>query len=251
MKASRIGKVNTNNYGSEMVIEEYHSAMDVIVMFDTGNLVRTTYERFKNGSVRNPYDPTVCEVGFIGEGIHKASKNGKLTRAYVTWNSMLNRAYSKKYHDRNPSYKDVTVCREWWNFQNFAEWFYNNYYKVDNEPMSIDKDILVKGNKIYSPDTCVFVPERINSLVVKCNGSRGKLPVGVTFNKGNNKYQAQCANGKGEVIPLGHFDTSEEAFFIYKECKENVIKEVADEYKGKIPERLHLTLINWKIEIDD
>jgi hypothetical protein len=251
MKAYRIGEINHNLYGSEMVIEEYHSASDVIVLFDTGNLVHTSYARFKNGNVKNPFDPRVCEVGYLGEGIHKASENGKATRVYATWNSMLNRAYNKKYHDRQPTYKDVTVCREWHCFQNFADWYVENYYQIDGEIMSMDKDILVKGNKLYSPETCVFVPERLNSLIVKCDGSRGELPVGVAFNKQHKKYQSQCSNGKGEIITLGRYDTPDEAFLAYKIHKERVIKDVANEYKGKIPKKLYDVLINWKVEIDD
>lgn len=251
IKLSRIGEINTNDYGSEMVIEDYHGSTDVWVMFDSGNLVHTTYNNFKNGKVKNPYDATVCEVGFLGEGIHKLRVNGKMTRAYVTWNSMLNRAYSKKFHDRQPTYKDVIVCRDWWNFQIFAGWFHENFYQIENEIMSLDKDILVKGNKIYSPNTCVFVPERINTLIVNCNGRRGELPVGVAFNKVTKRYQAQCSNGKGDIIPLGLFDTPEEAFLAYKTYKEELIKVVANEYKDKLPERLCKALINWEVEIDD
>jgi hypothetical protein len=253
MKKGRVGEVSFNNFcGSTMVLEEYRSSMDVTVRFvETGNSVNATYHRFLNGNIRNPYDQTVCEVGYVGEGIHKVSENGKLTKVYQVWNSMIHRAYDEKYHKRQPTYKDVTVCEEWWNFQVFADWFQENYYQIDNEIMSIDKDILIKGNKVYSPETCVFVPERINTLIIKCNGSRGKYPVGTTYNKVNKKYQAQCANGKGEIIPLGLHETPEAAFFAYKQFKENVIKEVANEYKGKIPDNLYHTLYNWKIEIDD
>lgn len=251
MEKNRIGMVNTNNYGSEMVIEEYRSSSDVIVMFDTGNSVHTTYKKFKNGNVRNPYDQTVCEVGYLGEGIHKVSKNGKLTKVYQVWSSMLHRAYDEKCHERQPTYKQVSVCREWWNFQVFADWFVDNYYRIDGERMSIDKDILVKGNKIYSPETCCFVPHSINTLFVKCDNSRGSLPIGVTLNKGNNKYQAQCADNNGEIIRLGHHSTPEEAFNAYKGCKENIIKEVANDYKDKIPDKLYQALINWTIQIDD
>jgi hypothetical protein len=254
MKKGRIGEISFNNFcGSTMVLEEYRSSMDVTVRFvETGNLVNATYHRFFNGNIKNVYDQTVCEVGYVGEGIHKVSENGKLTKPYQVWNSMIHRAYDEKYHKRQPTYKDVTVCQEWWNFQVFADWFQENYYTIENEVMSLDKDILVKGNKEYAPDKCIFLPERINTLIINCNGSRGKYPVGVTYNKKNKAYQSQCANGKGEVIPLGgNYNTPEEAFFAYKEFKEKVIKEVANEYKEKIPTKLYNALINWSIEIDD
>ena len=252
MKANRIGEMNFNRFGSDMILEKYNSCSDIVVRFvENGNLVNTIYDRFKKGDVRNPYDKTVCGVGYLGEGIHKVSENGKMTKMYTVWNSMLHRAYNEKYHNRFPSYKDVTVCREWHNFQVFGDWFQDNYYKIENEIMCMDKDILIKGNKLYSPETVCFVPERINTLIVKCNGSRGELPVGVAFNKLHKKYQSQVANGKGEIIRLGAFDTPEEAFLEYKLHKENLIKEVANEYKEKIPLKLYEALIKYQVEIDD
>ncbi|MEH7419557.1 hypothetical protein V7266_30455 [Neobacillus drentensis] len=248
---NRVGEINENNYLSTMEIVEYNGALDVVVKFDNDKLVHTSYNKFKKGQVRNPYDPSVCEVGYLGEGKHKASENGKQTKVYVVWYSMLNRAYSEKFHKRQSTYKEVTVCQEWWNFQNFAEWFYENYYEIDNEPISLDKDILVKGNKVYSAETCVFVPDRLNTLIVNCNSARGSLPIGVTFNKITKKYQTQCANGKGEVVPLGHYNSPEEAFEVYKQFKENVIKQVVSEYQNKIPNKLYHSLYSWKIEIDD
>ena len=113
----------------------------------------------------------------------------------------------------------------------------------------MDKDILIKGNKIYSSETCVFVPERINLLFIKNDRIRGDLPIGVSYD--GNRYKSQCKNGTHKYIRLGTYDTPEEAFQIYKQYKENVIKDVANEYKGKIPEKLYNALMNYKVEITD
>ena len=86
---------------------------------------------------------------------------------------MLRRCYDEKLHKKYPTYIDCKVCEEWLNFQNFAKWYYNNYYEIENEKICLDKDILHKGNKIYSPDNCVFVPNNINVLFVKSDKSRG------------------------------------------------------------------------------
>ena len=133
-------------------------------------------------------------------------------------------------------------------------WFNENYYKIAGEKMELDKDILYKGNKIYSRDTCIFVPQRINTLFVKNDNARGKGPIGVDQLPSGN-YIARCSNGFGKYIHLGTYNTKEEAFHVYKNYKEKVIKEVIDSYEGKIPEpfysKLRKTMYNYKVEIDD
>ena len=120
--------------------------------------------------------------------------------------------------------------------------------------MCLDKDILYKGNKVYSRETCIFVPKRINSLFVKRDNDRGNSPIGTTPNSSGN-YQVQCWNGHGKYIYLGSYSTKEEAFRIYKQYKEKVIKETIDSYEGKIPEpfysRLKEAMYNYKVEITD
>ena len=120
--------------------------------------------------------------------------------------------------------------------------------------MDLDKDILMKGNKIYSPDTCVFVPKNINTLFTKSNKSRGKYPIGVYFNKDRNKFQVNCNtfyNGKTQQKYLGLYNTIEDAFNAYKQSKEANIKQVADYYKENIPDNLYEAMYNYKVEITD
>ena len=120
--------------------------------------------------------------------------------------------------------------------------------------MHLDKDILCKGNKVYSRNTCIFVPQRINELFTKNDKTRGYSPIGVTPASSGN-YQVQCNDVNGERIYLGSYSTKEEAFQVYKEYKERVIKEVIDSYEGKIPEpfysRLKEAMYNYKVEKDD
>ena len=135
-----------------------------------------------------------------------------------------------------------------------GEWINGNYYEIPGEKMCLDKDILCKGNKIYSRETCVFVPQRINLLFTKRDNARGNSPIGTTPNSSGN-YVAQCCDGNGKKIPLGTYSTKEEAFQVYKQYKEKVIKETIDSYKGKIPEpfysRLREAMYNYEVEIDD
>ena len=169
---------------------------------------------------------------------------------------MLKRCYNSKFHEKNSTYKDCKICKEWSCFQNFAEWYYSNYYEIKGETMCLDKDILHKGNKMYSPENCVFVPERINTLFVKCNKTRGEYPIGVTYHKQARKFMAQCSvydfeENKSELKKLGFYDTPTEAFQVYKEFKENNIKNMAEYYKGSIPDKLYNAMYKYEVSIDD
>ena len=194
--------------------------------------------------------PTVYGVGYIGQGKYKSKVDGKTTKEYEEWRGMLRRGFDEGYKNKYPTYKDVVIDEYFYNFQTYGLWRENNYYEIEGERMELDKDILYKGNKIYSPDTCIFVPRRINSLFIKSNSSRGDCPLGVDYVKKNNKYRARCNTLDGKKH-LGLYSTPEEAFLVYKQFKEAYIKEIADEYKERIPDRLYEAMYNWIVEKDD
>lgn len=247
----RTGEIGYNKFGSRMEIIKYGGRLDVLVKFEKGNKVSTTYQNFCNGEVKNVYDKSTLGIGYIGEGIYKATKNNKSTKIHKLWQSLLTRCYDEKFHKKQPTYKDCSVCEEWHNFQTFAKWYDQNYYEVEGEKMQLDKDILIKGNKVYSPDSCVFVPQIINNLFLKHDAARGKFPIGVSFNKNKEKYIASCNNGSGNRGYLGLFDTPEEAFQAYKTAKEALIQEKAEIYKNLIPVKLYEVMMNYKVEITD
>lgn len=142
----------------------------------------------------------------------------------------------KKIH---PAYYGIsTVCEEWLNFQVFAKWYNENIYQVGTERMHLDKDILVKGNKFYSPDTCLIVPQRINMLFMqkpnKYNLPNGILPIA------NGRYSARYGGNH-----IGNFDTLEEATAAHEREKRKAIKRVANEYKEVIPDKVYKALLAW------
>ena len=245
LNLQRIGEISFNKYGQKMTLIQYVNALNITVKFESGYITKTCYSDFKKGNIKDNFYPIKYNVGFIG---YTTTKNeGKDKKSYKVWNSMLERCYSNKSLIHNPTYKDCTVCREWHCFANFEKWFDENYYEIPNERVCLDKDILVKGNKIYSPNTCIFVPQNINSLFTKCNVNRGKYPIGVRLTKIKSKpYRAEM---KGHYI--GHFETVEEAFQAYKKIKEQHIKEIANEYKDKIPQKLYNALCSYEVEITD
>lgn len=250
-KDDRLNEIGYNNNGERMTIIRYGNTNDIDVRFDDGTIVEhKQYDSFKKGKIRNPMTPSVFGIGCIGKGRFKAfDVNGKPTKCYKLWVGILRRCYDPKCQEKNPTYKGCTVCKEWHNFQNFAEWYYKHYYEFgNNQRMAIDKDILHKGNKVYSPDNCVFVPQFINNLFTKRNKLRGELPIGVC--RHGNKFRGQLNKGN-ERIKLGTYDTPEEAFQVYKQAKEAYIKEVAEEYKDKIDNRVYEALMNYEVDIND
>ena len=231
--------------GYSITVIKYRQYNDVDIQFEDGYIKTVSMKEVLSGQIKNPNYPSVCNKGFIGFGDFYPTKDGITTKCYSTWSRMFTRCYNEKYHIKRPTYRDVTVCEEWYNFQNFAKWFETNYI----EGFPLDKDILVKGNKIYSPETCCFVPSEINSLVIKSNSKRGECPIGV--NKKGNKFQARVKIGKRESLDLGLFNTKEEAFQVYKKAKEDYIKKVAKKWKHLITPQTYQALINYEVEITD
>jgi hypothetical protein len=159
---------------------------------------------------------------------------------YSTWRSMLNRCYDSKYQTRESTYIGCSVCEEWLTFSNFKKWMESQ----DWEGKQLDKDILVQGNKVYSPETCIFVTNAINTLFIKRDASRGEYKIGVYFNRENGKFKAQCAvNGKQKY--LGYYLTEEEAYQVYKTFKQAHIRSIALE---QTDERLKQAMLNYIVE---
>ena len=136
----RTGETILNNFGSQMVIVEYRKYQDIDVYFPEYNWTfkNVTYITFKKGNIKCPYERRYYGMGYLGEGKYKASKNGKDTKCYKTWSHMLERCYSEKYHKKEPTYKNCAVDNNWLNFQNFAKWYYENFYQI--APVQRGKD---------------------------------------------------------------------------------------------------------------
>ena len=253
-KKNRLGEEVFNYQKCLMKIVEYNKHNDIVVEFQDEYKckVRTRYKLFLEGKIKNPYYPSVFKIGIIGNK-YPVKIDGKISKEYNTWNGMLRRCYDKKYQSNKPTYQNVTCCKEWLCFENFYEWLHSqeNFDKWYNGDLwAIDKDIIVKGNKVYSPETCCLVPPNINSLFIKCNAVRGNLPIAVQ--RHGKKYRA-CFTlfNKYTILPVK--DTKEKAFLDYKIIKENAIRQVAqEEYNnGIITKECYNAMMKYEVEIDD
>ena len=169
---------------------------------------------------------------------------------------MLERCYNTKIKKVKPTYKDSICCDEWLSYENFYDWLHSqeNFEVWKNLKWSaIDKDILIKGNKVYSPDTCCLVPVNVNTLFVKHDAGRGNFPIGVF--KRDKKYEAYCSNPllNKRTVLIGSYNSQEEAFLSYKQYKENLIKQIANiEYdNGAITKECKDAMYAYNVEIDD
>ena len=247
----RIGEVWYNSCGNKMTVIDYKDNKHVTVEFDDGFMTTCRYLDFKRGYVKSPYDKRIFGHGYFGEREYSSKKKGKNAPEYMVWYGMMKRGYDLKFKAKSPTYEDCTVCNKWHNYQVFAEWYSNNYYEIPGETMQLDKDILGKYNKVYSPQTCVFAPQRINMLFAKADASRGYLPIGVYYNKEKGKYTANAHDENCNTKHIGYFNFPEIAFMAYKRHKEKVIKIVAEQYKEQIPSRLYKAMLRYVVGIND
>lgn len=252
-----IGKEKLNNQGCLMKIVEYISSNNIIVEFqdEYKYRVNTIYANFKSGSIKNPYYPSVFGVGITGIKYPRCI-DCKNTKEYEAWKQMLRRCFSEREKKRNSAYIEADCCKEWLNYENFYEWLHKqpNFNKWYNgSRWALEKDIIVKKNKLYSPEFCCLVPQNVNCLFLKREAERGKYPIGVQY-KNDVGFIATCRNPfLDKAVDLGHYPTSEKAFQAYKIYKESIIKQVAEvEYKtGNITKKCYRAMMDYEVEITD
>jgi hypothetical protein len=160
-KSQYLNRRYTNNDGHSGRIVEYVNSKTIYLQFDSGYVGCFQLASLNSGKFKDKMSPSVFGVGFIGDGEYKARIKGKNTKAYSVWASMFTRCYDEKTQIRQPTYKGCTVSKEWHNFQNFAKWFMENYPN-DGKQYQLDKDSIIKGNKVYSPVTCCFLSPQQN-----------------------------------------------------------------------------------------
>lgn len=238
--------LDIGNYG-KIEILKYENKRNVFIKFiETGNTSTVTLNNLINGRIKDYYAKTVCGVGYLGDLEKGCAINSKI---YDIWRQMLTRCYDERFYKKRPTYEDCTTSENFKNFSYFNKWCYSQV-GFGKDGWNLDKDILIKGNKVYSEDTCCFVPPELNNTFVKSDKKRGGLPIGVSFVKKYGKYKAGISMC-GVVTHIGTYSTSEEAFQAYKQAKEDYIKSLANKYKDQIDSRVYEALMNYQVEITD
>ena len=245
-----VGKVCKSLNSGDFKVLKYNDARNVEIQFlKTGFETVATLGNIRKGYVKDLYSPSVYDVGILGNK-YQSKVNGVMTKEYKLWQSMLERCYSDVYKKRYPTYEGCEVSDNFKSFEYFYEWCHSQI-GFSNQGWHLDKDLLIKGNKVYSETTCVFLPKDINSLLTKSTASRGEYLIGVYWHNTKKAFVAQVRKNKGKQEYLGLFKTEIEAFNAYKQAKESFIKEQANKWKGKIDIRAYNALMNYQVEITD
>ena len=245
-----VGKVCKSLNSGDFKIVKYNNSKDVEIQFlKTGYETTVQLINIKSGSIKDPYSPSVYSIGILGTK-YPPKVSGVQTKEYTLWKNMLKRCYSDGSKKQRPTYEGCKVSENFKHYEYFYEWC-NKQIGFNNKDWHLDKDLLVKGNKVYSEDTCVFIPNEINSLLTKRTASRGEYLIGVSWSETNKAFIAMVSKNKGKQEHLGYFKTEIEAFNAYKTAKESFVKEQAEKWKGKIDEMAYKALMNYTVEITD
>jgi len=235
---------SSKNYGDFKVLE-INNMRDILIEFtDTGFKKKTWKQHIVTGNVKDLLKPSVLGVGCIGEGGYKlhTGSTRKRTEVYRKWLKITYRCYcptdtSYKWYGG----KGVTVSEEWLNFQNFAKWYEDNY----REGFEIDKDLLSKDSKLYSKDTCVFIPRSINSFLAKSGRSN---PCITETPVGNFSVQVNDSLSDG-LRYVGTFESLEEAIEARNKHKDSIRKSLVNHHYslGDIDERTYKAILEYPL----
>ena len=245
-----VGKVCKSLNSGDFKVLKYNDGRNVEIQFlKTGYETLVRLGDIRNGKVKDPYSPSVYGIGVVGTR-YPVTVNGVKTKEYDLWNSMLRRCYSDSFKKRCPTYEDCECYENFKYYEYFHEWC-NKQIGFGNDGWQLDKDLLVKGNKVYSEDSCIFLPSEINLALTKNTASRGEYLIGVCWCNTKKAFVAQVNRCNGRPERLGYFNTELEAFNAYKQAKEIYIKELANNFHHQIDPRAYNALMNYNVEITD
>ncbi|CAH9014585.1 putative homing endonuclease HNH [Vibrio phage 496E54-1] len=251
-----IGAQFPTTSGGNVVVLEYINSKRVLVKFiNTGSEVWTRTVHIRSGLIKDKLSPRLQGVGYIGTGpyspTHYNSVKGvwENTFHYNRFGGMIYRCYNPKSYE---TYKDSFVEEKWHNFQTFAGWVDSEWkeeYRVSGIQFELDKDLLVKGNKVYSESTCCLIPKEVNMTLVKGDKHRGSSLIGTSLTK-KGRFRAR-GYFNGVAIELGLFDEEHLAFEAYKKNKKRETDRLVEKYRGFLRDDVIQALSEYKIDKGD
>lgn len=258
IKKNLVGQSFTTKSGWSCKVIDYKDAFNVRVLWQDGSESTERTGALKQGSIKPLNQPSIEGIGFIGVGkfVPRRYKHGTQLseKIYGYWTRMFSRCYnpSELNKPRNARYRDVHICKEWHNFQNFAAWALQ---QVNSECLDyeLEKDLLGGSAKHYAPENCCFLPSEINKFLIQIE--QGEHGIGANYirpkiTNAKDGWIARCYIGC-EREYLGYFNTPEQATSAYIKRKESYAKELAEKWKSKIDPRAYEALMNYKVEITD
>lgn len=235
----KVGEVYPSNRGGDFTVVEVYSSQKIKIKFNDkyGQEKITSPEKIFIGGISNSYAKTCFGVGFIGEGIFNSSIKNEHIGIYRIWSGMMSRGYSENWKGLKPTYADVVVCEEWHNLQVFGEWILNHpFYGLGYH---LDKDLLFKGNRLYSPNTCTLIPDEINIIFKSYNVKNRKvdLPRCVDYEESSGMFRV---NGSldGKAVYVGRYKTVCEAERAALDFEQRRWKHLVNKWEGKVEDKV-------------
>ena len=235
----KAGAMFKNNQGIEFEVVKRVQGQKFLVRFCTPEGFEAVCKagNITKGAVRYPFKPSHAGVGVLGTFPVNVSDY-----QYKSWSGMLKRVY-KPTPSQLSQYGDCSVSEDWHAYENFYHWATHQQYQ---EGWHLDKDLLIKGNREYNQDACVYLPKDINIFLTARRNHRGMYPVGVTYHERLDKYQATC-NVAGKSVYLGLFSDPATAFLAYKKEKESYAKALAKAWTGVISAKAVDALLKYEV----
>lgn len=241
----KVGQIYINRQGSEIKVIEYENSTKILV-----EIGETKYQQYVHAgnlislNVHDKYAPSVAGKGIFGDAVVDVK-----SQVYTSWAGMLKRCYT--FYEDKPrariNYEGCEVHEDFLYLPDYINWYGK---QIVQPKWHLDKDLLVPGNKVYSPDTCVFLPRALNTFLTLRGNERGPYPLGVTIHENTGHYEAAC-NRDGKRVYLGVYKTPEAAFAAYKIEKEAYAKDLAERWKDQIDPRAYEALIKFQVNITD
>ena len=246
------GKYRSYRHGFFRILKYVNSKSVLIKFEDTGYETWVTSDRIRRGTIRDFLDTS--PILSFGVGITDILVTTEMQYHHKLWKNMLKRCFNEKHLEVCPTYKDCSVDNKFFKFSNFYSYVITLYgcgLRDDKgKRYCLDKDLLSGNFKSYREGNICFVPQEINKFLCNRSRFRGEHPVGVSYCKDRDKFEAKVSvNGK--VRNFGRFDTPEEAFQAYKQAKTSLAKNLAEKWKGKIDDRVYFSLLNYIVEEKD
>ena len=215
-----LGKEFVSKYGEIFTVIDYENNEEVTIQYNDGTIVKTKSVNIRNGFPPNPNRPVIYEKGYHGVGNHRISDESGKTPAYIKWHGMICRVHDGNHNtEKLPTacYNGVCVADDWYNFQNFAEWYYTVTPQYScNDVLCLDKDLLAPGSKIYSKETCCLLPYRLNIAI--------QLATVMNFDKRRNKFRPRLSiNGNRTAKYIGEFRCEADAWEAYFKTKDEYV----------------------------
>ena len=233
--------------GQEVKVVKYVNTTNILIQFPDKHITTTYLSCINKKVVKDVMSPSVVGYGYLGVGHQKTKdENGKDFKSYNMWASMIRRVFLPDKDRKN----DLKICDEWLNYQEFANWFDLNYYEIEDCEVIITNTFFNKDEKMYSPETTIFLPRFINLLINTNGHGDKKLPRGISYDckRFIEPYRVSFKKYKENTKCYGSYQTFQEAYKVLKYEKEKYIHEVADELIDVLPYKIFSELKNYKME---